>query len=128
MARPKKPLAWHLLTNNYRPSRHGSLPQVSASPHEPAPEPHLTGAARYWAFQALPDDVRAWESLLLHGEDWFNQLPPGIDEKKARRMARAKWHEHGRVLVRFWGEQRAHESWAWAQFGDPAGPLKNRGS
>ena len=113
--------SWHLLTSNYRPSRHGALPEAPSSPSEPPPEPpaSLAGAALYWAFQALPEGVRAWEGLLLCGTDIFRQLPPDIDEKAARRMARRKWHEHGRELIRFWGEERTRKSWAWQRWGSP---------
>jgi hypothetical protein len=115
MARPKKPLAWHLLTNNYRPSRHGPLPGWVASPPEPRLE--LSPMA---AFEALPADVRAWEGFLQCGTDFFDELPAGVTEARARRMARAKWREHGRALMAYWGPKRTRESWAYERFGEPS--------
>src|SRR6188508_694968 len=97
--RPPKPLAWHLLTNRYRPSKHGPLPAMTTT-IEPDPEPRRSPSEQFWAFQALPDDVRAWEELLDLGTDFFRQLPPELTEKQAKRKARSKWEQHGETLVR----------------------------
>jgi len=92
---------------------------VRKSGEPPAPAASLTGNALTLAFAALPDEVQAWEEMLERGTDIFGQLPGDITEKQARRMARRKWHELGEVLVQFWGEAHARESWAWRRFGNP---------
>jgi hypothetical protein len=100
--RPRKPLGWHLLTNKYRPSRHGALPGMSPAP-EPKIDPAVSRASNpAIEFLALPETVRQWEGLLCSGKDYFHMLPDGITEAKARKMARAKWGEFGRELVAYW--------------------------
>src|SRR4029078_5697155 len=114
--RPRKPLAWHLLTNNYRPSKHGPLPAKSPAPEQPssAPWETLRGNALAFSFAALSDAAQIWCELLEDGRNIFSQLPPDIDETKARRMARRVWRsEVGRELVKFWGEAHARQTWAW---------------
>ena len=100
MARPRKPLGLLLIKGTYRRDRHGALPGsgLESVTTPPEPEPRLSPTARFYAFQALPADVRAWEGFLDLGDDFFSELPPGVTEAKARRMARAKWREHGREL------------------------------
>ena len=84
---------------------------------EPDPDPRRSPSEMFWAFQNLPLAAQEWEELLLHGTDYFGQLPPGIDEKKARRLGRAKWNELGAVLIEFWGPKAAHKIVGMATLG-----------
>lgn len=119
MGRPRKPVALHLIQRTFRAHRHAHLlptaPEPAAS--EPEPEPMRSPSQQYWAFQALPDDVRTWAGLLECGTDFFCALPPDLTEAQAKRRSRSKWIEHGPTLVRFWGSKRTKESWAWRRWG-----------
>jgi hypothetical protein len=117
MARPRKPLAWHLLTGNYRPSWHGPLPQAVNGAVNGAV--NTEPIRRIAAFEDLPADAQAWSGLLELGDNFFYELPHGVTEKQARRMAREVWHELGPVLTAFWGEERTRSSWAWKRWGAP---------
>jgi hypothetical protein len=75
MARPKKTLAWHLLTNNYRPSRHGPLPEASASPTAPETEPELDPAEAL-----LREDLARWSMAFSSGYDFFDEID-GLDDR-----------------------------------------------
>jgi hypothetical protein len=118
MAKPGRkrlPVELHVIKGSYRKDRHGALPQ---SPSEP-PWEALSGNALCLAFAALPDEAQGWCEMLEEGTDIMRQLPREIDERQARRMARAKWQELGPVLVQFWGEKHARKTWAWRRFGPP---------
>jgi hypothetical protein len=112
MPRPKKPLSWHLLTNNYRPSRHGPLHGRVASPAKNGPEPVEAST--------LDADLTQWEGFLMHGVDYFDELPDGITEKQARRMAREVWQSLGK---RFMETRKPDPTglvpWALERFGEP---------
>jgi hypothetical protein len=124
--RPPKPLGWHLLTNNYRPSRHGPLPEPVALPDQNGFRPgrHGFGPAPAIAFLSLSEGAQQWDGILGCGEDWFHGLPDGITEAKARRMARGMWQRLGPELIEFWryyfGDDYVKGTWAWRRFEDPA--------
>jgi hypothetical protein len=131
--RPRKPLAYHLLTGGYRPSRHGPLPgQPTAEEKQQAKE--LDEHAKKFAAE-----LEQWAMLFRTGYDHFRHLagiavepslvwPPKnrpAAEKTFRRQCADAWKRLGPLFMQTWqaDEVRAHP-WAWEKWGDPRKPLK----
>jgi hypothetical protein len=134
--RPSKPLGWHLLTNNYRPSRHGPLPGSPPNPEVYPPEPVEVSALDAEARARLA----AWRLTFKCGTDFFSDLEPyGViepchadDYEAAARAflkeAREAWAELGAVYMATWKpdprDSVVRLPWALVTFGDPHGPLR----
>jgi hypothetical protein len=107
VGRPRKSAAYHKLVGNYRPSRHAE--PVGTSP-EPAPE--------RIEFEDLSPDAQDWSFFLETGFALTCQQG-GRNQGQAKRVARAKWREHGPALIKYWGRKRTLESYAYKRYGEP---------
>jgi hypothetical protein len=120
MARPKKPLSWHLLTNNYRPSRHGPINGASS----PRPEPERSPGD-----QAIRDECERWCCSFSCGYDFFDET--GFDDRAESFLGemREAWLRLGDTFLAEgdWKGYNVHQPFALWVFGRPDQPRSRKG-
>jgi hypothetical protein len=124
MARPRKPVALHLIQNTFRPKRHAHLLPNNGQPMVSSPEPH-----------PLDGELEKWRGMFECGLDFFNATGmsqfaiPSYEnakrdaaERKLIAAARVAWKRLGRRFMETWVDdpERPDEPWALFHFGPPS--------